>query len=307
MDRKEYIERWSDFKTEYSKLITGLVLKSTLLLDSLPFGKTENNKYDLRGINLKEIDDFIENQKPNLTEIVFQNCDFSYSNFDNLKIEKCQFINCTFVSVYCRDLMEIDNLFKQCYFQKVDFRRAEIGIQNSKFDECIFEKCNFIGCFFSSPQFTNISFVNNNFREIDFAGSSFENCLFEGTMSHIAFRGDVPKYRNDNPGYKVNQMNQVSFEKLDFNVLVFSEDCKLDQVKINSNPKYLMVHDFKSKTKELYHVRNQYTEDTIDFIENLYFVAKDRNQNAYLFNTEDWFDEDSNVEEINAIFDFFRK
>ncbi len=307
MIRTEYIERWSDFKMEYSNLLIGLISKSTLFLDYLPFKKTENGNFDLRGLNLKDVDVLVENQGAKLKDIVFQNCDFSFSNFDNLRIERCQFINCIFVSVYCRDLYEIGNVFNHCTFQKVDFRRALIGNENSKFNDCIFENCNFTSCSFYSPQFTNISFVNCNLRELDFAGSSFENCLFEGKMSYVLFRGDDPRFNLKNPGYRKNQMNRVSFEKLDFNFLGFSDDCNLDYLKLKSSTKYLIAHNFKCKTKELFQNRNQYTIETADFIEILYGVATERNQNSYLFNVDDWIDEDSNIDEINAIFYYLKK
>ncbi len=126
-------------------------------------------------------------------------------------------------------------------------------------------------------------------------------------MSYVLFRGDDLRFNIKNPGYRKNQMKHVSFEKLDFNFLGFSDDCNLDYLKLKSSSKYLIAHNFICKTKELFQTRNRYTNETIDFIEILYGVATERNQNSYLFNIDDWIDEDSNIDEINAIFHYLKK
>lgn len=302
MQTEEFIQRWYHLQMENNYLFT--LFDSNL--ENAPFGKTDLGKYDFRGIDFKGLNASLNINGLNFKNIVFRNCDFSFSNLDHVILENCQFINCTFVSVYCRDLLDLENIFESCHFCKVDFRRASIGNRNSKFNHCVFDTCNFMRCFFASPQFTNVEFVNCNLRELDFGGSSFENCLFEGKMSYVLFKGDDPTSKINNSEYKKNEMKNVSFEKLDFQTLAFSDNCNLENIKIMSNPNYILVKGFKRKITELNQLRNQYTTETIDFIEIQYGIAHERNQNSYLFNMEDWIDEDSNLAEMIEVFNFLK-
>ena len=299
MGKAELIERWNLVSKEHKYF----VVKAGNHFEDWPLGRTAEGKYDLRGFNFKELSENLGSNVTGLNQAVFHNFDFSFTNFDQFEIKNCQFVNCIFDSVYCRDLVELENVFEHCQFHKVDFRRADIGIGNTKFEHCTFTACNLMRCCFQSPQFRHVDFVNCNLREFDFGGASFEYCRFEGTMSHVQFNGDYVKFRTNNPGYKKNEMLEVSFEKLDFYSIAFSYDCKLDHLKIKSDPNYILVKDFQSKCKKLYEKRQQYSEETIYFIELIYGVAFERNQNSYLFNKAECIDEDSNLTEMDEVFE----
>ncbi len=303
MGKEALIERWNSVSKEHKYL----VINGGLNAENYPFGKTDEGKCDLRGFNFKELPESLGKDGSALNNVVFHNFDFSYSNFDQFKIANCQFVNCTFEVVYCRDLLDIENVFEHCQFHKVDFRRASIGVGNSRFENCTFKACNFMRCCFYSPQFRHVGFVDCNLREFEFGGASFEYCLFEGSMSHVLFKGDDLKSRTNNPGYKKNEMLEVSFENLDFYSIAFSDDCKLDHLKIKSDSNYILVKDFQFKCKELYEMRQQYTDETIYFIELIYGIAFERNQNSYLFNKAECIDEDSNLKEMDEVFEFLKR
>lgn len=288
MSKKQLKERWRSVQDQYEVFLNDLLTEQTVVLENLPFGYTEEGKCDLRGINLKGFDVNASSNRMVLNEVLFENCDFSFSDFEDLNLEQCQFNDCLIVSANWKNLLEFENRFNQCVFHKVDFRHAFIGNRNSKYDTCTFDACNFQKCFLYSPQFLNVEFKNCNLKYIDFSGASFENCLFESKMSNVTFRGECIESNNENSGYKKNEMKQVSFEKLDFHDLDFSNDCHLDDLKVKKDPKYLLVKDFKSKMTKLYKARDQFGLNTKIFIEVFYGVAIDKDQNSYLFNVEDW-------------------
>lgn len=307
MSKKKLIERWNSVQNKKEVFLNDLSTKNAVVLENLPFGFTEEGKCDLRGIHLKGFDEHSSNNRMGLINVVFDNCDLSFSDFEDLSLEQCRFTNCSIVSANWENVLEFENQFVNCNFQKVDFRHAFIGNRNSKYDACTFDSCNFQRCYFYSPQYLNVAFNNCNLKHFDFNGASFENCSFEGSMNNVTFRGKCPESKSETSVYKKNEMKQVSFENLDFHDLDFSNDCRLDDLKIKQDPKYLLVKDLKVKITQLYKTRDKYSLNTKIFIEVFHGIAIDRDQNSYLFNVEDWTGSIYDSSEMKKVFQLLGK
>ncbi|MRG44328.1 hypothetical protein GFS24_04345 [Chitinophaga sp. SYP-B3965] len=210
-----------------------------LLPEISPFELIEG-KTDLRGINTggKEI-----------KKCVFENADLSFSTFSDSWIEKTKFNNCHFFKVDFSDFSDHGNLFEGCVFYDCKFNYATIGAKGSVFGNCIFEKCNFSKAIFIRAEYTRSEFKNCKMRDLDFNASSFEDCVFEGELSDIWFRGTFPLKSNcEYFGWpKMNEMKNVSFEKAELIYTTFSNNCDLSSVIINNNGKYHKYNNWKKR------------------------------------------------------------
>lgn len=76
MQREEFIQRWYHLPMENNDLFT--LFNSNL--ENAPFGKTDAGKYDFRGIDFKGLNASLKINGLKLMNLVFRNCDFSFSN-----------------------------------------------------------------------------------------------------------------------------------------------------------------------------------------------------------------------------------
>lgn len=227
MSNKSLKVRWEPV---FMKGINSFLGKGGLLTDDLsPFEKSNGVLLDFRGIELNNL--AIKNCR-------FENIDFSFSSFKSSWIENSSFKNCYFKDADFTKISDQGNKFEECIFFNCKFNNSGLGYKGSAFVECIFENTNFQKAVFIRAEFERCSFINSKIKGIDFNASSFEECIFEGILDDVWFRGGFP-LQSDNQYFgfpKKNIMKKVSFEKAELKNLTFSDDCDLSSVCLGDNP-----------------------------------------------------------------------
>jgi fluoroquinolone resistance protein len=222
----------------------------------------------------------------------FVSVELSNSSFSNTWIEKCYFDNSLWQGGTFANASDHGNTYRNCTFQKVDFRGAVLGFLGSGFTDCRFEKCNFIKCGFIRAEFTNCTFIDCKLKGTDFNASSFEACTFIGRLDDVWFRGDymIPTDQTRLGIPKKNQMATVSFKEAELHRLAFSQGCSLDSIVIPQYGSYTFVKkDWRSLLLGLEHQAALFPSSIgkeVGIFTRVYLVGSDK-QDQYLLNNED--------------------
>lgn len=239
---------------EFKKWLRNSYLIRTLI----PVNTLNNDKFiyttDININNMQLIDKIgsdLSNMK--IEKQTFKYVDFSNSTFKMSWIEKSTFENCIFNKVDFSEFTDHQNIFSNCQFKDCNFNYASIGHKGTKYDHCNFiniktKKTNFI-----RPEFTFINFQNCKIKGVDFFGSSFENCIFEGLLDDVWFRGGFP-LKSDEKSFgkpKKNTMLNVSFENAEICDIALSNDCDLSTVIMPKDENYLLYNNWLKRLEYL--------------------------------------------------------
>lgn len=283
----ELIKRWDENNVKFVVCLINKQQNDTgkFNADLRIFGLVkETKKVDLRGIPLNE---------KTIKKVKYVDVDFSFGSFESSRFEDSVFQDCIFKNVNFSKFTDYGNKFTNSIFVNCRFANSAIGYDGSIFDNCVFENCNFSKSIFIRPEFTKIFFKNCKLKGLDFNGSSFEDCIFEGLLDDIWFRGSFPLQRdNDYFGIpRKNRMKNVSFVKAELKDLTFSDDCDLSTVQINKNGKYFKLSNLniglkslKEKIPKLLISEDEKRE--MDIFIKVYMVHS-RNQNWFIINIDD--------------------
>lgn len=234
MKDKEIINRWKNVQSKN-------ILKNNRILS--PFGNFDN-KEDLRGISFMQ---------EKVKDFIFDNIDFSLSSFKNSWIENTEFKSCIFFKVDFSELSDHSNTFIHCSFIHCKFNKSAIGYGGSKYTNCIFSDCNFTGSTYIRTEFTDCKFENCKIKNIDYNASSFENCSFEGELDSVWFRGRFA-LKSDEEIFgkpRENTMKNVSFFKVIMSNMIYSDNCSLSTVLIDTNKGYYKFDNWFNRLKYL--------------------------------------------------------
>ncbi len=168
--QNKLVERWRDFGSE--------------LPSSSPFGNTADAHADFRGISLSK--------HGRLQGRQLHNCDFSFSDFSGLLLERCSFERCIFTATRFDNSADHQNVFLDCDFTQSSFRSSGIGYKSSRYMRSRFDGCSFSKAVFANAIFRDVVFVNNKMVGLDFNASGFWNCKFTGSLKDVWFRGRYP-------------------------------------------------------------------------------------------------------------------
>ena len=285
MTIKQLKNRWSESQENHSayiKILKRLKRGGILKKQYSPFGTTENDYTDFRGLDLS---------KRLIKKIRVENADFSHSNFYGAWIEKATFINVIFNKVDFTEITDKGNQFNKVEFLNCKFNRAGMGYNGSQFIDCLIENSSFIRTAFTRNEFINTQFKNNNLKEVDFNASSFDNCTFVGKLEDVWFRGGYP-LSSDIKMFgkaKKNIMKNVSFEKAILKGVDFTNDCDLSTIKLPLTGNYLIYKkwDYKLevlKNKIIEFPENQRKEAKI-FVDSE--LVHSKTQDSSLLNIDD--------------------
>lgn len=247
-----------------------------------PFPLIDETILDFKGLTLDSI--VIKNS-------IFEKTDFSFSSFVNVWLENSEFKHCIFNNVDFSQMKDHGNQFNNCIFFKCKFNYAAIGYYGSKFQSCKFEACNFNKSIFTRAEFEQTLFINNKIKSVDFNASSFENCIFEGLLDDVWFRGNFAS-NADNIIFgkpKVNVMKNVSFENALIKDITLSDNCDLSTVKINNNTGYYLFDRWYDRLLFTKSEIQSWPTDEIKeanfFINN--YLRHAVNQDWYIISSED--------------------
>ena len=225
-------------------------------------------------------------------------CDFSNSSFahDNTIywLKNKVFVDSLFSKTIFNTIAEHGNVFQNCTFKDVSFKKAVLGYDSSHYTNCCFENV----CFgaFIKPQFKECSFIDCDFNNVDFMASNFENCVFSGKLDNVWFRGNFPSIslRKQFGEAKQNKMLNVSFEKAIMHDVTFSDNCDLSTIILPQHGHYLFFDNWDERLDAISAEGNASPNvaagnDVASFVE-IHKVHSD-NQRYYLLNVEDLLNE----------------
>jgi len=128
-------------------------------------------------------------------------------------------------------------------------------------------------------------------KDIDFDASFFDNCIFEGELNDVWFRGGFPLHSDcDRFGVpKKNEMKNVSFEKAELKDLTFSDNCDLSSVRIKNNDKYYKYNHWEKRLEFLKSEISNWEEKEkkeAEIFSDVHLVHA-KSQQWYIINRED--------------------
>ena len=152
--------RWDDIKIPN--------LKAALSSHLKPFGFSELNKIDYRGVDLSCA----------LNQVEINNVDFSFmsSSFGQLG-GGAQFISCLFDNMKYEG--SLCSSFKKCTFKKSNLSKSTIV---DSFDDCDFTETKFQNVRASEVKFNRCVFNKSNFKKASFYNCIFNECHFDSAI-----------------------------------------------------------------------------------------------------------------------------
>lgn len=152
--------------------------------------------------------------KTRFSGVVFEEYDFTGTNFNSGIFENVTFKNCRFhKSNLSGSKVFRESRFDSCHFLQVDLSNSTFGSHEGIYNECTFEKCNFRGKEFNFSEFIGCVFLNSTLRRINFNGSRFRTCKFVGKLDDVSFNGM----------YDTNPSSVACLNDVDFSDAVFGE------------------------------------------------------------------------------------
>lgn len=220
------------------------------LREPSPFGLTDRGLHDFRGIGFRDTD--LSNEK------IFDS-DFSYADFDELRIKDSSFKNCVFFKAILTRISVWKGCFQFCEFEKSDMRRAHLGFGGTYIENCSFKGANVRNTSLINTIFRNIEFEGNTWSKTDFGASGFWNCSFSGVLSDVMFRGNhlLPSAKMQFGKAKDTGLHNVSFENAVLQWVGFDEYCELENIILPSNGEA-----FVCRTDNLIEFLTKLTPDT---------------------------------------------
>lgn len=290
MTVKYFKSRW--FNTEAASLAFEKIQKilkngGRLKKEDTPFGSTEANYADFRGIDLSQ---------QRVKKLNIERADLSHSSFNNSWIENSTFEDVLMEKANFEEISDHGNLFKNVTFNKTKFNKASIGYMGSQYIRCKFENSSFSRTSFVRGEFINSKFIDCKLKGVDFDASLFEDCSFIGKLEDVWFRGGYG-YSSDEKEFgkaKKNRMKNVSFEDAMLEGVNFSNECELSTVIPPKLGNYKLFNNWANRLECL---KNEIVNwSTNQRVEAEIFI------NSYLAHakTQDWFL--LNIEEIQRDF-----
>ena len=250
---------------------------------SRPFGLTDENRVDLRGIPIPE--------GTKLDEVHLCDYDLSGARLRSAWIENCVFENARFDGADLSGLADHGNRFSDCVFNKTKFIAAALGYKGTEYEGCRFSSANFSRAAFIRPEFNACRFVSCELKGADFNASSFADCTFEGLLRHVWFRGgygfpgDVDTFGRPRP----NRMANVSFANAELRDVHFSNHCDLSSVVLPLAGNYRRYSSWRSRLEHLRELSKGWPSS--DRSEAEIFVRSHmvhaQGQDSYLVNCDD--------------------
>jgi fluoroquinolone resistance protein len=223
-DKGSLVSRWKK-SAQASAALPGIIeaLKSGghLGAESSPFGRV-GDLCDVRGL-----------QVPDGMRILsrhVKDADFSWGFIRLAWIQNCVFENVRFDNATI-DTADHGNRFTGCSFVGTSFQDG-IGYRGSSYNNCRFEKVDFRRSVFTRADMNDCIFSDCKLKGVDFNASSFVNCMFEGKLEDVWFRGGFPLPVNvtDFGEPRPNRMQGVSFANASLWGITFSNGCDLSSV-----------------------------------------------------------------------------
>ncbi len=229
MNKKKLQERWSaqDIKRVASALRSGGEIAESLS----PFGRHEE-RIDLRGFPMPA--------PVRIENATLVGVDLSATELSPLWMEHCQLKNVLFDHAKLDGFSDQGNRFESCRFLGTSFVGGRLGYQGSQYHGCTFEKCKFTTAGGIRAEFYGCRFTDCKLKGVDFEASAFEDCIFEGKLADVWFRGGYPYegYERKFGTPKTNQMKNVSFAGAELELVAFSNDCDLTTVVLPEQGEY---------------------------------------------------------------------
>ncbi len=143
-----------------------------------------NTSYEdetFKSLNAKEIN----LKKSIFNHVVFEQCNFTESDWQGAELCDCQFKNCNLSLINLTGSKLQDTTFEECKIVGVDFYKCEKFI-HIKFIKSILQTCNFTdlklkkisfkGSRIKEVYFANTELVETDFTDTDLAGTIFHRC-----------------------------------------------------------------------------------------------------------------------------------
>lgn len=229
MNTKQLQDRWT--KDDLDRVASALRGGGQLVDSHVSFSR-HDMRIDLRGfkmpapvrlINAKLID--VDLSGAQLTPLWLERSCFENVLFDHARIER---------------FSDQGNWFERCSFRGASLAECRLGYQGSQYRHCIFERCSFHKGGAIRAEFYNCRFTDCKLNNVDFEASSFEDCVFEGKLSDVWFRGGYPypSYERKFGTPKMNRMLNVSFARAELDFCTFSHGCDLSTVILPERGEY---------------------------------------------------------------------
>ena len=195
---------------------------------SSPFGVTDEGRKDFRGLDLQRY----RPRHKTLKGRRFEKCDFSFSD-GWPPLDRSVFLDCLFRRAILDNWRDWRNRFENCLFSHTLLRCAGIGSWTSRYEDCTFEKCNFAKASFDNPIFRRVVFRNNKLAGAHFNVSGFWDCVFEGPVRNVWFRGRYPRVLEAESIFwrpKETGLHNVDFSKASLADITMSDECALENI-----------------------------------------------------------------------------
>ena len=250
---------------------------------SQPFGLTDENRLDLRGIPM-----------PGCTKLYalrLRDYDFSGAKLDSGWIENCVFENALFEAVDLSGLADHGNRFQQCVFDKTNFRIAVLGYKGTEYEACRFARADFARTAFIRPEFNGCQFLDCKLNGVDFNASSFVNCTFEGSLKSVWFRGGYgfPGDPDTFGPARPNKMRNVSFANAGLRDVHFSNHWDLSSIIQPREGDFRLYQSWRSRLERLRELSKEWLAS--DRAEAQVFVNSHmvhaQHQDSYLLSCDD--------------------
>jgi uncharacterized protein YjbI with pentapeptide repeats len=196
-----------------------------------PFGLFEG-RLDLRGLRMPP--------PVRIVAVPLKGVDLGSAELTPPWMEHCLLEDVRFNAASLDGLSDQGNRFERCRFVGTSLVGAHLGYQGSQYYGCTFERCNFHKGGGIRAEFYGCRFADCRLKGMDFQASVFEDCVFEGLLEDVWFRGAY-EYPEDERKYgtpKKNRMTNVSFAKARLDLCDFTNDCDHSTVTMPESGEY---------------------------------------------------------------------
>lgn len=208
-----------------------------------PFG-TIHERADLRGLPA---------ERCKIMGGALRHADFSGASLTNSWIQGTTFDDVLFDRSDLRAATDHGNTFSDCYFGAARLEKTALGDEGSRFVRCTFDRARFRRAVAIRPEFDSCRFLSCDLKGVDFNGGSFADCVFQGRLEDVWFRGgfQLPADYQRWGQPRKNRMANVDFSEATLWHVDFSNACDLSSVKLPNDGQHYLFNDWHSRLSAL--------------------------------------------------------
>lgn len=160
--------------------------------------------------------------------------DLSDADLNNVAFERCEFEDVLFRRTILGAASDHGCTFTRCVFDHTEMRKAVVGYEGSRYQQCTFTRVRLAGAGVIRPEFDECTFDHCYMKDLQFEAASFEACAFIGPVVGVVFRngytfaGDYRRFGTPRP----NRMHNVDFSRAELSFVGFDGGVDLSTVRL---------------------------------------------------------------------------